>query len=84
MKKVEVICPLFNGKSFVDTLVSSILKQKEIDIKKPYYLLSEMTERVRSPIYRVSRGLSGNGSSGQNYPRGLTDDSMVVPSMFIQ
>ena len=54
-----------------------------LDIKKPYALHKGVIDRVRSPIYRVGRGMSGNDSSGQNYPRGLTDDSTTFFCVFI-
>lgn len=63
---------------------NSQIWSKEIDIKKPYALLKGVIDRVRSPIYRVGRGMSGNDSSGQNYPRGLTDDSTTFFCVLIQ
>lgn len=50
MKKVEVICPLYNSLSYIDNLVKSILEQKEIDIIKINFIITDTNDHVEDHL----------------------------------
>ncbi len=44
VKKIDIICPLYNGEKDIDTLHRSLLKQKKVKINKFRYVLTESND----------------------------------------
>ena len=45
-KTITIVCPLYNAEDYALNLNKSILKQKKVDIKKIYYLLTESSDNT--------------------------------------
>ncbi|MBO8427959.1 MAG: glycosyltransferase [Firmicutes bacterium] len=80
MKKVEVICPLFNGKSFVDTLVSSILKQKEIDIKRINFIITDTNDGTENHLVNIDNRINYKIIKREDYSHSLTREKAIFES----
>lgn len=48
MKKIDIICPLYNAESYIDSLHKSFLKQKKVEINKINYILTESNDKTES------------------------------------
>ena len=46
MLDVEIICPLYNAENYIESLHKSLLKQKQVEIKKIRYILTESTDNT--------------------------------------
>ena len=45
-KKVDIICPLYNAFDYIDSLHASLLKQKNVNINKFRYVLTECSDNT--------------------------------------
>ena len=46
MKKVDIICPLYNAEKYIDSLHKSFLMQKKVEINKIRYILTESSDNT--------------------------------------
>lgn len=44
--KIEIICPLYNAENYIINLNNSLIKQKNVDIDKITYILTESTDNT--------------------------------------
>ena len=47
MSEIEIICPLYNAENYIENLNKSLLMQKDVNIKKITYALTESTDNTR-------------------------------------
>ena len=45
-KKIDIICPLYNAEEYIEALHKSLLKQKQVEIKKIRYVLTESRDNT--------------------------------------
>lgn len=45
-KKIDIICPLYNAENYIETLHNALLKQKNININKFRYILTESEDNT--------------------------------------
>ena len=46
MKKIDIICPLYNAEEYIDSLHKSLLKQENVIINKIRYVLTESSDKT--------------------------------------
>ena len=46
MKKIDIICPLYNAEQYIDSLHKSLLKQENVIINKIRYVLTESSDKT--------------------------------------
>lgn len=46
IKKVDIICPLYNASTYIESLHKSLLKQKQVEINKFRYVLTESKDNT--------------------------------------
>ena len=51
---IEIICPLYNAEKYIKKLDDSIKKQKNVNIKKITYLLTESTDKSEEILKEIS------------------------------
>ena len=43
---IDIICPLYNGEEYIESLNKSLLKQKKVKINKIFYILTESKDKT--------------------------------------
>ncbi len=51
---VEIICPLYNAEEYLENLDKSLKRQKDIDIKKINYILTESNDNTEQILNKIS------------------------------
>lgn len=51
---IEIICPLYNAEKYIETLDTSLKKQKNVKIQKITYILTESTDQTEKILRRIS------------------------------
>lgn len=55
---VEIICPLYNAEKYIENLDKSIKKQKNVELKKITYLLTESNDNSQQILEKISANYS--------------------------
>lgn len=51
---IEIICPLYNAEKYIENLNNSFLKQKNVDIKKISYILTESNDDTENILKKIN------------------------------
>ena len=51
---IEVICPLYNAEKYILDLDANIKKQKNVDLKKISYVLTESSDNTESMLKNIN------------------------------
>lgn len=52
MKKIDIICPLYNAEKFIENLHLSLLRQEKVNINSIIYVLTESEDRTEEILKR--------------------------------
>lgn len=52
--KIEIICPLYNAEQYIKKLDTSLKKQKNVNIEKISYILTESTDNTENILKEIS------------------------------
>ena len=50
--KIDIICPLYNAENYIEYLHNSFLKQKDINLNKIRYILTESTDNTEEYLIK--------------------------------
>ena len=51
--KVDIICPFYNGEEYIVNINNYILKQKDIEINKILYILTESEDNSKEILIKI-------------------------------
>ena len=78
MKKIDIICPLYNAEEFIDYLHKSFLKQKGVKINKIRYVLTESKDNTEQ--YLIDNSIEYKKISSKEFSHSYTREQEAFES----
>ncbi len=75
---VEIICPIYNGKDYIEALDKSLKRQKNVKIDKISYILTESTDGSEDILKRI--GATYTTVKKQDFSHSLTREQVAMKS----
>ena len=76
--KIDIICPLYNAENYIEYLHNSFLKQKDINLNKIRYILTESTDNTEE--YLIKNNIKYNKILSSEFSHSLTREKEAFDS----
>lgn len=77
-KKVDIICPLYNAETYIEALHNSLLKQKQVEINKFRYVLTESKDNTEE--YLKNNNINYRKIKKQEFSHSLVREKEALES----
>lgn len=78
MKRLEIICPLYEAERYIEKLHTSLLKQQDVNISKISYVLTESRDNTESLL--KSKNISYKKIKKENFSHSLSREKEALTS----
>lgn len=75
---IEIICPIYNGKEYIESLDQSIKKQKNVEIIKISYILTESSDGSEDILKKI--GATYTTVKKEDFSHSLTRENVAMKS----
>lgn len=75
---IEIICPLYNGEKYVEILDKSLKKQKNVDIQKISYILTQSSDNTKQILNKINANYTE--VTKEQFSHSLSRESVAMKS----